>query len=82
MAFLAFGAIYYLNQYAENGHFLLIPVINQIAPSSGASSSMPHIHSSILYAVVGILITFIVLWGCPGSLAFVLFSTTASAMAQ
>ena len=36
----------------------------------------------MLHAVVGALITFIILWGCPGSLALVLFSRTASAMAQ
>ena len=48
----------------------------------GASSSIPYIHSSMSYAVVGVLITFIFLWGCPGPLALVLFSTTAFAVAQ
>ena len=60
------------------------PVINCMAISHltlGASSSMPHIHSSMSYAVVRVLITFVIPWGCPGPLALVVFSTTASAMA-
>ena len=48
----------------------------------GGSSSKPCIHSSMLYAVAGVLITFVILQGCTGLLALVLFSTTASAMAQ
>ena len=47
-----------------------------------ASSSKPCIHSSMLYVTVGAQVAFIILWGCPGSLASVLFSTTASAVAQ
>ena len=53
-----------------------------LASLLGASSSTPHIHSLILYAVAGVFITFIVPQGHAGPLAFVLFSTTASAMAQ
>ena len=53
-----------------------------LASTSGASSSKPHIHSSMLYAMAGVLITFVILWRCPGLLALVPFSTTASTMAQ
>ena len=64
---------------------LLRPAINHIAIShlpSGCSSSMPHIHSLMLYAMVGGLITFFIPQGFPGPLSLVLFSTMAYAMAQ
>ena len=42
---------------------------------------MPCIHSSMLYATAGVWLVFFFPQGHPGPLAFVLFSTTASAMA-
>ena len=46
-----------------------------------ASSSKPHIHSSMLYVVVGVQLVFMVPKRHPGPLALILFSTMASAMA-
>ena len=34
---------------------------------------MPQIHSSMLYAAAGDLVTYVIPWGCPGPLALVLF---------
>ena len=59
-----------------------LPISPFLASTLGASSSKPHIHPSMLYAVAGSWITFVVPQVCPGSLALFLFSTTVSAMAQ
>ena len=61
---------------------LWLTVFPFLTSTSGASSSTPHINSFMSYATMGILITFIILQGCPGPWALVLFSTTASEMAQ
>ena len=86
MVFLVFCATYYLNQHLErmsiSPHRSMIIASPFLASSLGASSSKPLIYSSILYAVVGASITFIIPLGHPGPLALVLFSTTASTVVQ
>ena len=64
---------------------LLNPMITHIIISClhlEASSSKPSIHSLMLHATAGVWFVFVVPPGCPDPLALVLFSTTASTIAQ
>ena len=60
---------------------LQLPMSPFLASTSGASSSRPHIHSSMLYAAAGAQVVFVIPWGILAPLTLVFFSTTASTIA-
>ena len=57
-------------------------ILSFLSYASEASSSKPHILSSMLYAVTGVQLVYVVPQGHPGHLALIHFPMMASAMAQ